>query len=56
MAELQRMEINKVRLIERHIEGTFGSRHTTTNHRSQLRSTGVDFTEGGKMENLEKNP
>ena len=43
--------------VERHIEGAFGSRHTTTNHGSQLRSTvDVEFTEGGKPENPEKNP
>ena len=44
--------------VERHIQVAFGSSHTTTNHRSKLRYTGVDYTytEGGKPENTEKNP
>ena len=55
MAELRRTQIN-VGQVERHIEGAFGSRHTTTNHGSQLMGLGVYFTEGGKPENPDKNP
>ena len=37
--------VDKRGQVERHIESAFGSRHTTTNHESQLRGLGVDFTE-----------
>ena len=38
------------------IEGAFGSHHTATNNTDHSLDLGVDFTEGGKPENLEKNP